>query len=76
MLFSNFQTFFDPNTHSQCVFLDPTQQQGASKLQARKVTQTDTHSQCVLMAPNFENLKIVIFNVEEVTRFVPAGGSS
>ena len=31
------------NTHSHCVFLDPTQQQGASKLQARKTPKT-THT--------------------------------
>jgi hypothetical protein len=33
--FSNFQ-IFPINTHCECVFFDPTQQQGASKLQARK----------------------------------------
>ena len=64
--FSNFQI---GSTHSQCVFSDPTQQQGASKLQARKhpkftptlIVYLPSKSFCnfaTLQVRKFANLKI------------------
>ena len=74
-ILSNINNFFDPNTHCECVSVCVTFLACSLLAPCCWVGEGNTHCECVLMAPNFENLKIVIFNVEEVTRFESAGGS-